>query len=111
MYADHFNWLNAHVGCHSQCAYLIYIYIYIYKELKFWISLIPSILVSLHISVNLVKLQKHNHKALLVKEIFDYIKWWIIILGVSPCKPVFYNHQRCVYIPLSSRSLETKVFT
>ena len=28
--ADHFNWLNAHVGCYSQCAYLIYIYIYIY---------------------------------------------------------------------------------
>ena len=35
------------------------------------------------------KLQKSNHKALLIKEIFDYIKWWIIVLGASPCKIVF----------------------
>ena len=24
MYPDHFNWLNAHVRCHSHCAYLIF---------------------------------------------------------------------------------------
>jgi len=30
---------------------------------------------------------------LLPKEIFDYVKWWIIVLGVSPCKPVFFNHK------------------
>ena len=48
---------------------------------------------------------------LLAKEIFEDIKWWIIIvLSVSPCKSVFCNYQRGVYIPLSSRSPVTNVF-
>ena len=51
-----------------------------------------------------------NHKVLLAKEIFNDIKWWIIVLGASLCKSLFCNHQRCVYIPLSSRSLETNIF-
>jgi len=53
-------------------------------------------------------LQKPNHKALLAKEIFYYIKWWIIVLDASGCKSVYFNYQGCVYIPLSSRNLEPK---
>ena len=33
-------------------------------------------------------LQKPNHKARLAKEVFDDIKWWIVVLGASPCKRV-----------------------
>ena len=36
-------------------------------------------------------MKKLNHKASLAREIFDYTKWWIIVLGVSPCKCVFCN--------------------
>jgi len=43
-------WLNAHLGCHSQCAYLIYIY----KEPKDHYG--SSILVTPHVSVNIVKM-------------------------------------------------------
>jgi len=50
-----------------------------------------------------------SHKALLAKEIFDDSKWWIIVLGASPCKSVFCNHQRYLYLPLSNSSLETNV--
>ena len=39
-----------------------------------------SILVTPHVSVNIPK------------EIFYYIKWWIIVLGASPRKTVFLFH-------------------
>ena len=91
--------------CHGQCAYLIYIYIYI-KGTKVLDQFGSSILVTPYVTVIVIKNCKSNHKALLAKEIFDDIKCWIIVLGASPCKRVFFNHQRYVYIPLSGRSTE-----
>jgi len=79
----------------SVCISDIYIYIYGTKVLDQFGS---SILVTPHVSVNMVKkVQKPNHKALLLlaREIFEDIKWWIIVFCASPCKSVFCNHQRC----------------
>jgi len=57
-YPDHFNWLNAHLGCYGWYAYLIlYIYIYIYiKGTKVLDHYGSSILVTPHASVNIVKM-------------------------------------------------------
>ena len=49
-------------------------------------------------------LQKPNHKARLAKDIFDKIKWCIIVLGASPSKRIFCNpHVNIVQLDVCSK--------
>ena len=99
---------NSCASCETSESLLHIGYIYIRNQSSgsVWFQYI----VTPYLSVIMVKNCKNLTTRCFWRKIFEDIKWWIIVLGASPCKSIFSNHQRCVYIPLSSRSLEMNVF-